>query len=362
MQTKIKYLLVSLIFLLTTSSFAQNGTDKFVVVLDAGHGGRDPGRPTKFDTEKKIALSIVLKLGKLLEENKKIKVIYTRKTDVFLELRQRAAIANKADADLFVSIHCNAWTTNQPYGTETYVLSVGNTDRNMEIAKAENEVIFLEDNYEKNYEGYDPNSPESIIGLTLLQEDYTEQSIILARMVEDNFMHKLKRKSRGVKQISLWVMHNTYMPSVLIETGFLTNRKEGKYISSNTGQEEISQSISESILKYIETVSTNVTLNVIDESIEKPLSIPSDITFKVQIAAGARKLETKPYNFKGLRGVSFEKIGTGYKYFYGETSNYTEIKKQKKEALQKGYTSCFIVAYKNGERIKVSEALKTYSN
>lgn len=277
-------------------------------------------------------------------------------------MHERAAIANREDADLFVSIHCNAWTTSQPYGTETYVLSVGNTDRNMEIAKAENEVIFLEDNYEKNYEGYDPNSPESIIGLTLLQEDYTEQSIILARMVEDNFINKLKRKSRGVKQISLWVMHNTYMPSVLIETGFLTNKNEGKYISSNTGQEEISQSISESILKYIETVSNDVTIDIIEESTKESLSIPPDIIFKVQIAAGARKLETKSYNFKGLNGVSLEKIGNGYKYFYGETSNYDDIKRHREEALEKGYSNCFIVAYKNGERIKISEALKTISN
>tara|TARA_R110002073_G_scaffold31871_5_gene97336 strand:- start:1397 stop:2485 length:1089 start_codon:yes stop_codon:yes gene_type:complete len=362
MQTNFKYLLVSLFLLFSLSSLSQKATEKFVVVLDAGHGGHDPGRPTKFETEKKIALNIALKIGNKLEKYNNIEVIYTRKKDVFVELHERAAIANRADADLFVSIHCNAWSTNQPYGTETYVLSVGNTDRNMDVAKAENEVIFLEDDHEKNYEGYDPNSPESIIGLTLLQEDYTEQSIILARMVEDNFMHKLKRKSRGVKQISLWVMHNTYMPSVLIETGFLTNKKEGKYISSNIGQEEISESISESILKYIETVSADTDLAIITNSSQNSQSNSVDITFKVQIAAGARKLETKPYNFNGLRGVSSESIGNGYKYFYGDTSNYNTIKKYKEEALEKGYTSSFIVAYKNGKRINISDALKTISN
>ncbi|WP_347926203.1 N-acetylmuramoyl-L-alanine amidase [Pontimicrobium sp. SW4] len=361
MKTNLKYLLVSFFFIFSSYAFPQKSTDKFVVVLDAGHGGKDPGRPTKFDTEKNVALSVVLKIGKELEKHKNIEVIYTRKTDVFVELRERAAIANRADADLFVSVHCNAHNT-QAYGTETYVLSVGNTDRNIEIAKAENEVIFLEDNYEKHYEGYDPNSPESIIGLTLLQEDYVEQSILLASMVEKNFKNKLNRKSRGVKQIPLWVMHNTYMPSVLIETGFLTNKHEGKYLSSKKGQQEISKSIYESILMYIETVNENNGFEIIANTDNDNTTINSSITFKVQIAAGARKLETKPYNFNGLRGITSESIGNGYKYFYGETSNYEDIKRHKQEALEKGYTSCFIVAYKNGVRIDVNEALKTISN
>jgi len=357
MQTLVKHLLVSFLFLLTSFSFAQGTPSKFVVVLDAGHGGKDPGRPTKFDTEKKIALSIVLKLGKILETNNDIKVIYTRKKDVFLELHERAAIANKADADLFVSVHCNAHHT-QAYGTETYVLSLSNTGRNFEIAKAENEVIFLEDDHEKNYEGFDPNSPESLIGLTLMQEDYVEQSILLASLVENNFKNKLNRKSRGTKQISLWVMHNTYMPSVLIETGFLTNKKEGAYLSSKKGQNQMASSISDAIIKYKESLNTNFDNSVSSEgfSSSNDLSTPTtEIVFKVQIAAGSRKLETKSYNFKGLRGVSVEKIGKGYKYFYGETSDYSEIKKQKKEALLKGYSSCFIVAYKNGEKISVKE-------
>ena len=198
MQTTLKYHLVSFIIVLTFTSFtnvsAQNSDDKFVIVLDAGHGGKDPGRPTKFEKEKNVALKIVLEIGKQLEKHDDIKVIYTRKKDVFLELRERANIANKADADLFVSIHCNAHNT-QAYGTETYVLSVGNTDRNFDVAKAENEVIFLEDDYEKHYEGYDPNSPESLIGLSILQEDYTDQSILLATLVEGNFKTRLKRKS-----------------------------------------------------------------------------------------------------------------------------------------------------------------------
>jgi N-acetylmuramoyl-L-alanine amidase len=364
MQTNIKYLLVSLTFLLTSVVFAQNTADKFVVVLDAGHGGRDPGRPTKYDTEKKIALSIVLKLGKQLEQDNDVKVIYTRKTDVFVDLRVRADIANKADADLFVSVHCNAHHT-QAFGTETYVLSLSNTNRNFDIAKAENEVIYLEDDYEKHYEGFDPNSPESLIGLTLMQEDYVEQSILLASLIESNFKNKLKRRSRGIKQISLWVMHNTYMPSVLVETGFITNKHEGKYLSSKKGQSAMANAIKDAILEYKENLNESFDSSAIVDSINdnnELSSIHPEVIFKVQIAAGSRKLETKAYNFKGLKGITLEKTGKGFKYFYGETSDYNEIQRKKEAALQKGYSSSFIVAYKKGKRIKLSEALKTHSN
>ena len=187
-------LLLFLILVFCTTSNAQINTNHFVVVLDAGHGGKDPGRPTNFGyKEKDIALDIALKVGNNLEKYKDIEVIYTRTTDVFIELRQRAKIANKADADLFVSIHCNAHNS-QAHGTETYVLGLHRNDSNFRVAQKENEVIFLEDNFESNYEGFDPNSPESMIGLTLMQEDYLDQSILLARYVQDNFTNKLKRK------------------------------------------------------------------------------------------------------------------------------------------------------------------------
>ena len=185
-------------FLMNSSTvFSQK---KYIIVIDAGHGGKDPGRPTNFGyKEKDIALKIVLKIGENLKKHKNIKVIYTRNTDVFIELRQRAKIANKADADLFVSVHCNAHNS-QAYGTETYVLGLGRNDSNFRVAKEENEVIFLEDDYETNYAGFDPNSPETLIGLTLMQEDYLDQSILLARNIQDNFTNRLKRKNRGVKQ------------------------------------------------------------------------------------------------------------------------------------------------------------------
>ena len=360
MQTRISPFLVLLSLMLVFPLFSQEDENKFVVVLDAGHGGHDPGRPTKFDKEKNVALKIVLAVGKQLEAHKDIKVIYTRKTDIFLELHERSAIANKVDADLFVSIHCNAHAS-QAYGTETFVLSVENTGRNFDVAKAENEVIYLEENYKRNYDGFDPNSPESLIGLALLQEDYVEQSIWLASKIESNFKNKLKRKSRGVKQQPLWVIHNTYMPSVLIETGFLTNKSEGKYLSSKNGQQSIAKQISNAILDYQREWITTSNNAVLIESDAEVSEAPQNVTYKVQIAAGSRKLETKPYNFKGLQGVSIEPFGNGYKYFYGNTTNYEEVKKLQNEAKLKGYTTCFIVAYKNGKQVKISD-LKNYTN
>ena len=196
MQIKSFFTILLCFFGLIANAQLKNDTKSFVVVLDAGHGGKDPGRPTSYGyKEKDIALDIVLKVGNNLEAVPGVSVIYTRKTDVFLELRERATIANKADADLFVSVHCNAHDS-QAHGTETYVLGLHRNDSNFKVAQKENEVIFLEKDYEINYEGFDPSSPESFIGLTLLQEDYLDQSILLASTIQKNFTEKLKRKNR----------------------------------------------------------------------------------------------------------------------------------------------------------------------
>ena len=312
-------------------------------------------------------------MGKALEKNKGIKVIDTRKTDVFLELHERAAIANKADADLFVSVHCNSFTNNA-HGTETFVLGLHANERNFNVAKKENEVIYLEEDYEKHYEGFDPNSPESMIGLTLMQEEYLDQSIQLASFIETNFTSKLKRKSRGVKQAGFWVLHNTYMPSVLVETGFLTYKPEGAYLNSSKGQHEMSRAITDAILNYKLTLDQNIgevvrsedVIDVNDRVIEtssiKEEEVYKDIIFKVQIAASSRKLQPKPYNFKGLDNISREKFDMLYKYFYGSTSDYNKIKELQIEAKAKGYTSAFIVAFKEGKLISLDEALKSSVN
>jgi N-acetylmuramoyl-L-alanine amidase len=354
--------LLLIIAVLLFSSFTLNDKtpptdDKFVIVLDAGHGGHDPGRPTSLGyTEKAIALKIVLKIGKELEKNPNIKVIYTRKTDVFVKLRERARIANKADADLFVSIHCNAHHT-QASGTETFVVGVGNTNRNLDIAKEENEVIFLEDDYEENYEGFDPNSPASIIGLTLMQEEYVDQSIMLANLIETNFSKLNKRKSRGVKQASLWVMHNTYMPSVLIETGFITNKTEGAYLNSKVGQNQISNSIVTSILEYKQNIGKGSVLPKI-EAVSTNASVYPDVIFKVQLAASSKNLALKAYNFKGLTDLSKIQQGKLYKYFSGHTNDYAIVQKIKATAISKGYTTCFVVAYKGDVKVPLSQVLK----
>ena len=356
---------VSFIIVLTVFSFLSNSiyaqNEKFVVVLDAGHGGHDPGNRGNGYKEKDIALKIVLDVGKQLEMHKDIKVVYTRKKDVFIDLFVRGKIANKANADLFVSVHCNAHGSSA-HGTETFVLGTHRNNTNFEVAKKENSVIFLEDDYEKNYKGFDPNSPESVMSILLSQEEYLDQSILLASLIEKNFTEKLKRKSRGVKQAGFIVLHQTVMPSVLVETGFLTYKREGSYLNSKRGQLDMASSISKAILEYKNSLNTNMDYVFEDNKNSSEEQSINDITFKVQIAASSKALETKPYNFKGLNSVSRIREGNLYKYFFGETSNYESASTLIDKAKTKGYTSSFVVAFKNGKKIALEEALKTTVN
>lgn len=343
-----------LFILITLTSYTQEKT--YTVVLDAGHGGSDPGKEGyKKYKEKDIALKITLAVGKILSENKDINVIYTRKTDVFVDLYIRGKIANKADADLFVSIHCNAHSS-QAYGAETWVLGLNANRQNFAVAKAENSVILLEDNYKENYKGFDPSSPESVIGLTLMQEEYLDQSLQLASIIQNNFTNKLKRKNRGVKQAGFIVLHQTYMPSVLIETGFITNKTEANYLNSKNGQTRFAKSIASGIETYLKQLNINTVESTV---VEKDFLVDKNIVFKVQIASGTTKLETKSYNFKGLKGVERVKVGRGYKYYYGKTSDYSEVIKHQKQAKKKGYSTAYITAFKNGKKIAVQKALKT---
>ncbi len=363
--------LAALLFLAFSPIKKQAKDETFIVVLDAGHGGKDPGKNSKYGyLEKDIALDIVLEVGKILEKEPNIKVVYTRKTDKFIDLFVRGKIANEANADLFVSVHCNAHHT-QAYGSETYVMGLHRNKTNFEVAKAENSVIYLEDDYEVNYEGFDINSPESFIGLSIMQEEYLEQSIQLASMIQNKFTKKLKRKDRGVKQAGFIVLHQTVMPSVLVETGFITNKKEGNYLNSKKGQREMANSIAGAIIDYKRSVQQNVGLDVSFEKgddleiVDTPTEeeqIVEDVTFKVQIAASANRLEPKAYNFNGLTPISREPFNNMYRYFYGETSDYIQIKKLHEEAKSNGYASSYIVAYKDGQRISVAEALSSSAN
>ncbi|MCB4808316.1 N-acetylmuramoyl-L-alanine amidase [Tamlana sp. 62-3] len=367
LKTSRVYLFVCFIIVLTFSSFkAQSKTyqnKEFVVVLDAGHGGKDSGNTGSGYKEKDIALKVVLQVGKVLEKNPNIKVIYTRKTDKFIDLFVRGKIANKANADLFVSVHCNAHKPGSTaHGTETFVLGTHRNETNFNVAKNENSVIFMEDDYEKNYNGFDPNSPESVMSILLSQEEYLDQSIMLASAIQKKFTNDLKRKNRGVKQAGFIVLHQTVMPSVLVELGFLTYKQEGAYLNSSRGQLQISSAITDAILDYKKKLDGNVETIFEDHSTGSQNISENGVSFKIQIAASSNALETKPYNFNGLNNISRIKEGNLYKYFYGHTTNYEQTKTLEEEAKKKGYRSCFVVAFKDGKKIEIVDALKSQAN
>jgi N-acetylmuramoyl-L-alanine amidase len=364
----------------STIVLAQN--KPFVVVIDPGHGGKDPGNLGNGFKEKDIVLDVSMQVGALLQQQG-VEVIYTRKKDVFIELYDRAPVANKADADLFVSIHCDSHNS-QAHGAGTFVMGLSKSDKNLNTAKKENEVIFLEENYQERYKGFDPSSPESLIGLTLLQEEYLDQSIRLAGLIQKNLVQNLKRKDRSVRQDVFWVLHHSYMPSVLIELGFLTNDNEGPYLNSKKGRKEMAQEIARSILEYKTEIDFANQNQVIIPNLSQgegsepdksqnqntsessgnggpdktqPGTSNKEILFKVQIAASSKKLETKSYNFKGLDQISRSKDGTLYRYYYGETSEYTQAQRLQSEARASGYDQAYIVAFKENERVSLSEVL-----
>ncbi len=439
----IPILILSLVFSsFNTAGDVPRSSDKFIVVLDAGHGGHDPGNLGNGYLEKNIALNIVLKVGAILEKHPDIQVIYTRKDDKFVDLFVRGEIANKAKADLFVSVHCDSHTSDA-HGAGTFVLGLHANKQNFEIAKKENSVIYLEDNYEVRYADYDINSPESVIGLTIMQEEFLDQSIALATDIQDNLAGGLKRNDRKVKQAGFIVLHQTFMPSVLVETGFLTNKDEGAYLNSQRGQSEMGTAIAEAILKYKNSVQSNVAPTVtnvvkpadqvpqkIDKSVEKTQDIVSEntgtqpekkaanetdmpsginqaknetsteisggtavdatslpkelnpsnsngsqaemsdtaalehanILFKVQLLASSRDLSLNSKIFKGLGDLSKEPYTNLFRYMYGSTTSYKAAEKLKANAELKGYSNAYIVAYKDGMRIPLPEALKYVSD
>ena len=337
--------LVFLLLFLSITNFIfsqQNLNSQFTVVVDAGHGGKDPGNTGNGYLEKKIALSIALKLGKKLEDNG-VKVVYTRKSDVFVNLFERANIANSSNAQLFISIHCDSHTS-QAYGAGTFVLGLHANQRNFEVAKKENSVIFFEEDYINKYEGFDPNNPESVIGLTLMQEEYLDQSIVAASYIQNSFVNRLKRRNRTVKQAGFIVLKYTYMPSVLVETGFLTNNSEGAYLNSGRGQNEMADAIASAVLEYKNDFFQNLsTINLNDDLTQ------SRISYRIQIAASTKLLELKPYNFRGLKSVDVVKEGNLYKYLYGKHSTLDDAKKSLNDAKKSGYQSSFIVKLENNK-------------
>jgi N-acetylmuramoyl-L-alanine amidase len=221
------------------------------IIIDAGHGGKDPGAVGKKGKEKDIALKVALKLGGYIEKNiPGVKVVYTRKDDRFIELYDRAEIANKNKADLFISIHVNASTSAAPYGTETYVMGLHKTEGNLDVAKRENSVILLDQNNAERYEGFDPGSPESYILFSLSQNAYLESSLSFADKIEKQFKNRAGRRSLGVKQAGFWVLWKTSMPAVLVETGFISNPKEEEFLLSDNGQDLLASGIYRAFKEY----------------------------------------------------------------------------------------------------------------
>ncbi|TDW49041.1 N-acetylmuramoyl-L-alanine amidase [Flavobacterium sp. 270] len=375
MNTSNKIKVIVTFFLTILSFCAYSQSNVFKVTLDAGHGDHDFGAVYSGRIEKNIALAIVLKVGKILELNPNVDVIYTRKTDVFIDLVERANIANRANSNIFVSIHCNANKNTAADGTETYVMGLSKVASNLEAAKKENSVITLEKDYKRKYEGFDPNSPESMIGMTLMQEEYLDNSISLASKVEDNF-ERLGKKIRqgGVKQAPFMVLHKAYMPRVLIETGFVSNPTEGNILNSEEGQDDIAKAIAEAILSYkreyfgsgnseaieakpVRDTSTPKKAKVV-EAAAAAKNAPKGTFYKVQLIASIKKTTLEPKNFKGLKNVSMLFENNIYKYFYEETSDYEAAKKYLQEAKNKGYGAAFLTATKDGEKISIQDATK----
>nr|WP_314558486.1 N-acetylmuramoyl-L-alanine amidase [uncultured Capnocytophaga sp.] len=363
------YILFGVLYVVSAVGYAQK-TPVFKVVLDAGHGGKDPGKVVnKTIYEKDVVLKIALLVGKKLEAYPDIKVIYTRKTDELIDLYERGAIANRNKADVFVSIHCNAHET-QVGGAETYVLGLNANEQNFEVAKAENSVIYMEDNYEKKYAKYNINSPESLIGLSIMQEEFLEQSIQLAKIVQNQLTSVMKRSNRGVRQAGFIVLHQTYMPSILIETAFLTNNEERKFLTSAKGQDEFAENIATAILEYKKWVqgkssyiSPNESVSVQSEGDrihpEKHTTnnhTTKNLSYKIQISSSPKRLEAKSFNFKGLSPISVEKDGSVYVYYYGNALKHREALILLTNAKKKGYKDAYITAFYQGKRITIQKA------
>jgi len=403
-----RFLSLLLLCLFCTGVFAQ---DKFVVVLDPGHGGKDGGAVRGVYNEKDINLGVALILGDLIEQNfKDVKVVFTRKKDVFVDLNKRAQIANNAKANLFISIHTNstpAKTTNAS-GADTYILGLAKSAENAEVAKRENSVILLEDDYSTKYEGFDPNSPESYIIFEFMSNKYMEQSLKFAEFVQSDIKNVARRSDRGVRQAGFLVLRKTSMPSVLIELGFINNPAEAKFLSSRLGQRSMATAIYSGFKKfkldfdkkgrYAYTKKEDEKENVVakveaapsvlssKKPEEKPESVPvakvtkeetkavskpepkvepkpepkklepkadttDKIVYKVQFLVASTVLVENSSQLKGLSPVGYYKDDGSIKYTYGETTDHDEIIRIQKQIRDK-FSDAFVVKFKNGQRIK----------
>lgn len=374
----------------------------FVVVIDAGHGGHDPGAIGKISKEKNINLNVALKLGKQIQKNcPDVKVIYTRTRDVFIPLNRRAEIANDAKADLFISVHTNALANNRTAkGASTWTLGLAKSDANLEVAKRENSVILYESDYKTRYAGFNPNSSESYIIFEFMQDKYMSQSVHLASLVQKQFRNTCRRVDRGVHQAGFLVLKASAMPSILIELGFISTPEEERYLNSEAGTTTLANGIFRAFLTYkreqeirlngsSRTVLPEDTPQPEEEAKEtakttpettpkptgqngKPASRPaekaavaqtesSSLVFKVQVLTSVRPLAKNDKRLKGLKNVDYYKEGGLYKYTYGASSDYNKVLRTKRSITAK-FKDAFIVAFKNGKKVNINTAIKEFKN
>ncbi|MBN2746000.1 MAG: N-acetylmuramoyl-L-alanine amidase [Bacteroidales bacterium] len=373
------------VFLWNTKVYSQDPYKIKVVVIDAGHGGNDPGAVGKSSKEKDIALSVALKLGNYIKTNyKDVKVIYTRDTDVFVELYKRAEIANKANADLFISIHCNATESSKPNGTETWVMGLHKSQANLEVAKKENSAILLESNSGDAYDNFNPNSPESYIIFSLFQSAFRDQSIDFATKIENEFKTRVGRNDRGVKEAGFLVLWKTTMPSVLIELGFVSNPEEEKFLKSTQGQDYLASAIYRAFKQYktemegsdgkaeqsdlksvdVENKKEDAKQESVQakqadaDTIKTAALVEDEIVFGVQFTSSSEKKPASASSFQSLQDVwSYYQSGL-YKYVSGKYDTIDDAVSHLKIVRSKGFSDAFVVAFVNGKRITPQEAVK----
>jgi N-acetylmuramoyl-L-alanine amidase len=383
-------IVVLLIAFVLSSAFVEDLSAQkrnFVLVLDAGHGGRDPGAVGKISREKDITLSVVKKVGALVERNiPDVKVVFTRNTDVFVPLERRAAIANDHHADMFISVHTNAAKSTAAYGAETYTLGLAKTKANLEVAMAENSVMMLEDDYKTRYQGFDPSSVDSYIMFEFMMDTYLDNSISFATDVQKQLTSTSKRHDRGVRQAGFWVLHRSACPSVLVELGFISNRSEELYLASERGQQELAKSIYSAFLKYKRNydrrsgVNSSGSVTPVPEvagpepavvtPFEAPVNHSADETgsssvvkndgvpvFKVQFMSSPTAISSNSGAFKGIKDASHYYEGGLYKYTVGYETDYTKANKLKNEVRRK-FPDAFVIAFVGEKKISISEALK----
>lgn len=349
---------IILSFLLIVSSNFIFSQKKFTLVLDAGHGGSDHGANRNYSdigrvAEKDVTLAITLKVGAMLEKNKDFKIIYTRKIDEYPSLSDRTNLANRSKADLFVSIHCNSAVRNTAYGTETYVQGPDQNDTNLEVAKRENDVIFLDEKDKQTFGSYDASSPESLIALKLQQSKYLESSLLLGGLVEDNFVNKDKRFSRGVFQKNLHVLRMNAMPSVLIETGFINHPEESHYLASDKGQTEIAESIYNAIIDYKKAIDRKSGGPVVTKKPEpdKLAEIALKNDFRILLLSSPTKYNEGDPSLKGLNYILPIKENGQYKYYYGVTNLASVRDINIKTAKDAGFRNAYAVGFMPNQKL-----------